>query len=35
MPDQFQKVLNADFTDDNDLSKPLKRFPETFTEEER
>lgn len=35
VPDQIQKVLNADFTDDNDLSKPLKRFPETFTEEER
>ena len=35
MPDQIQKVLNADFTDDNDLSKPLKKFPETLIKEER
>lgn len=35
MPDQIQKVLNVDFTDDNDLSKPLKKFPETLIEEER
>lgn len=35
VPEQIKKVLNAEFTDSNDLFKPLKKFPETFSEGER
>ncbi|XP_020618011.1 uncharacterized protein LOC110055923 isoform X1 [Orbicella faveolata] len=35
VPEQIKKVLNADITGDNHLFTPLKRFPETFSEEER
>lgn len=35
VPDQIMKVINAESTDDNDLFKPLKKFPETFSEQEK
>ena len=35
VPEQIKKVLNAEFTDDNHLFTPLKKFPETFSEAER
>ena len=35
VPDQIMKVLNAGFTDDNHLFTPLKKFPDTFSEQER
>lgn len=35
VPEQIKKVLDAEFTDDNHLFTPLKKFPETFSDEER
>ena len=35
VPEQIKKVLNADITGDNHLFTPLKKFSETFSEEER
>ncbi|KAK2555328.1 hypothetical protein P5673_022958 [Acropora cervicornis] len=35
VPDQIMKLLNAAFTDDNLFFKPLKEFPEAFSEKER
>lgn len=35
VPEQIQKVLKVDFTGNSDLFKPLKKFPETFSGEER
>ena len=35
VPEQIMKVINAAFTEDNSVFTPLKKFPETFSEEER
>lgn len=35
VPDQIMKMLNATFTDDNHLFTPLKKFPDTFSEQDR
>ena len=35
VPEQIKKVLNAEITGDNHIFTPLKKFPETFSEEER
>ena len=35
VPEQIMKVINAVFTEDNSVFTPLKKFPETFSEEER
>ena len=35
VPDQIMKVSNVGFTDDNHLFTPLKKFPDTFSEQER
>lgn len=35
VPEQIMKVINAALTEDNSVFTPLKKFPETFSEEER